>query len=108
MDVHETDELLDERRRTRKAYHEFLRVPSMSCGVYELPQGGRDVQSPHSEDEVYYVVRGRAKIRVGAEEHRVRPGTIVFVPADREHRFHDIQEDLAVLVVFAPPEGTAS
>ncbi len=106
MEAHEVTDLLEARRRRGEAYLEFLRVASMSCGLYELPRGGEDKQSVHAEDEVYYVVRGRARIRVRGEDREVRPGSVVFVPARAEHRFHDILENLAVLVFFAPPEGT--
>ena len=33
-------------------------------------------------------------------------GSVVFVGADVEHRFHDIEEQLVVLVVFGPAEYT--
>jgi mannose-6-phosphate isomerase-like protein (cupin superfamily) len=73
-------------------------------GVYRLPAGGRDPQSPHTEDEVYYVVDGQAQIRVGEEDRSVGPGSIVFVAAHVDHRFHSIEENLTVLVFFAPAE----
>ena len=96
------------RRRARGSlYHEFLRQPSMSLGLYVLPAGGADPQQPHTEDEAYLVLRGRANIRVGAEVHAVEPGSVVFVPARVEHRFQDITEELSVAVMFAPAEGTA-
>ena len=96
------------RRRARgTAYHEFLRRPSMSVGLYVLPAGGTDPQRPHTEDEAYLVLRGRARIRVGSEDRAVEPGSVVFVPARVEHRFHDITEELALAVWFAPAEGTA-
>jgi mannose-6-phosphate isomerase-like protein (cupin superfamily) len=87
------------------AYEEFLRVPSLSVGVYRLPAGGEDPQSPHAEDEVYYVIEGRATIRVGEEDRPVRPGSTVFVAARVPHRFHSIEEVLTILVFFAPPES---
>src|SRR5438034_332089 len=90
MDAHEVTDLLEARRRRGEAYLEFLRVASMSCGLYELPRGAEDKQSAHAEDEVYYVVRGRARIRVRSDDREVRPGSVVFVPARAEHRFHDI------------------
>jgi mannose-6-phosphate isomerase-like protein (cupin superfamily) len=77
-------------------------------GLYELPAGGIDPQQPHTEDEVYYVVSGRALIRVGNEDQRVSAGSIVFVAANVEHRFHTITEDLSILVFFAPAEYTAA
>ena len=73
-------------------------------GVYALAVGNRDGQSPHNEDEVYYVLSGRASIRVAEQEMPVKAGSIVFVGALVEHRFFDITEDLTVLVFFAPAE----
>jgi mannose-6-phosphate isomerase-like protein (cupin superfamily) len=87
------------------AYLEFLRSAELSVGLYVLPTGAVDGQSPHTEDEVYVVMHGRASIRVGAEDRPVAPGSVVFVAAGVDHRFHDIAEDLVVFVVFAPPEG---
>ncbi len=87
-----------------KLYQEFLRVPSMSAGFYILPANGQDLQQPHQQDEIYYVVRGRARFKAGDEEREVAPGSVIFVAAEVEHRFHDIREELTVLVFFAPPE----
>jgi mannose-6-phosphate isomerase-like protein (cupin superfamily) len=87
-------------------YLEFLRVPSLSVGLYVLPAGAEDPQQPHTEDEVYHVVSGRGRIQVGAEDRAVEAGTIVFVEAGVDHRFHSIGEDLTVLVFFAPAEGS--
>jgi len=41
--------------------------------------GGTDPRSPHTEDEVYYVVRGRARIKVADEDRAVQAGSIVYV-----------------------------
>lgn len=87
-----------------KPYEEFLRVPAMSAGIYVLPRGGSDRQSPHQQDEIYYVVRGQAKVRIGSRESSVGAGTVVFVEAGAEHRFFAVEEELVLLVVFAPPE----
>ena len=93
------------REQSGKRYSEFLRVPAMSAGVYVLPVGGADPQSPHREDEMYYVVRGRARMRAGSEDQAVSDGSIIFVAAGVEHRFYDITEKLIVLVFFAPAES---
>ena len=92
------------RQQSGKRYLEFLRVPALSAGVYVLPAGGADAQSPHKEDEMYYVVRGRARMQIGSEHAEVRAGSVIFVEAELEHRFYDIQEELEVLVFFAPAE----
>jgi mannose-6-phosphate isomerase-like protein (cupin superfamily) len=83
-----------------------LRSDLLSVGLYLLPAGGTDDQVPHHEDEVYYAVRGRAKLRVGVQDHPVRPGTVLFVPAMADHFFHDISEELILVVFWAPPEGS--
>jgi mannose-6-phosphate isomerase-like protein (cupin superfamily) len=85
-----------------------LRSNLLSVGVYILPAGGTDGQSPHGEDEVYYTVRGRAKFRVGDEDHPVQPGSLLFVPATVPHHFHDIEEELVLVVFWAPPEDTVA
>ena len=80
---------------------EFLRVPSMYGGVYHLPAGSRDGQSPHTEDEVYYVHSGKSKFHMDGNEFDVAPGMVLFVPANRKHYFHEIVEDLTLLVFFS-------
>jgi mannose-6-phosphate isomerase-like protein (cupin superfamily) len=88
------------------AWREFLRVPSMSAGVYRLKAGETDGQSPHAQDEVYYVISGRAEFRAGDHSSQVSPGTFLFVEKTVEHRFLNIEEDLTVLVLFAPAENS--
>jgi mannose-6-phosphate isomerase-like protein (cupin superfamily) len=93
------------REQSGKRYLEFLRTPAMSVGIYVLPAGGADPQSPHKEDEMYYVVRGRARMKAGSEDQAVSQGSVIFVAAGVEHRFYDITEELLVLVFFAPAES---
>jgi mannose-6-phosphate isomerase-like protein (cupin superfamily) len=93
-----------ERGKAGKLYKEFLRVPALSVGVYVLAAGATDPQKPHKEHEVYYVVRGRAHMRMGSVEQVVKAGSVIFVAAEIEHRFFDVTEELEVLVFFAPAE----
>lgn len=104
MQAFELADLLRGQAASGKLYLEFLRQPDLSMGVYVLPAGGMDPQSPHTEDEVYYVIGGRAKIRVGEEDRPVAAGSVVYVAKEVEHRFHSIEEELRVLVFFAPAE----
>jgi quercetin dioxygenase-like cupin family protein len=98
-------ELEAQRAKGGKLYREFLRVPTMSAGLYVLPAGATDPQRPHREDEMYYVIRGRARFQAGDEDRGISAGSVLFVGAEVEHRFHDIAEELAVLVFFAPAES---
>ena len=101
------DDAEKHRRESGKRYSEFLRVPALSAGIYVLAAGSADPQSPHKEDEMYYVVRGKARMRAGSEDQAVGGGSIIFVPAGMEHRFYEITEDLMVIVFFAPAETEA-
>ncbi len=93
--------LIQKQRGSKSPYLEFLRVPTLSCGVYSLPAGATDLQSPHDEDEVYFVVSGSGRVRLGSEEHHVGPGSILYVEATSEHSFFEIDEDITLLVFFA-------
>ena len=106
VDAFELDELLRDRAASGRLYHEFIRTHDLSVGLYVLPAGGTDPQGPHTEDEVYYVVSGRATVTVGSEERALGPGSVVFVGADMLHKFHDIEEELVLLVFFGPAEYT--
>jgi mannose-6-phosphate isomerase-like protein (cupin superfamily) len=97
-------EIEEQRSESGKSYREFLRVPAMSAGLYVLPAGETDKQKPHREDEIYYVIRGRARFKAGSEDREVSAGSLIFVAAEVGHRFYDITEELAVLVFFAPAE----
>ena len=106
MDSYELADLAAQREDSGRPYLEFISVPDLSVGLYVLAAGQPDLQQPHGEDEVYYVVSGAAKITVGDESRDVRPGSVVFVAAHVPHRFHDIAEDLTLFVAFGPAEGS--
>lgn len=107
MEAHELPAVEERRRSTGRPYLEFVRRPTLSVGLYVLAAGAVDRQQPHDEDEVYHVVSGRGRITVGEEVRDVGPGSVVYVGATVPHRFHDIGEELRILVFFAPPEGSA-
>jgi mannose-6-phosphate isomerase-like protein (cupin superfamily) len=106
MDTFELEQIEKDRARSGEGYLEFFRIPQMSLGVYKLEAGALDAQEPHTEDEIYYVASGRGMITVGDEDRPVQSGSIIFVAAKVNHRFHSITEDFLLLVFFAPAEGT--
>jgi mannose-6-phosphate isomerase-like protein (cupin superfamily) len=87
---------------------EQLRVPDLSVGTYCIPAGGLDDQSPHTEHEIYVVTAGQARIVTPDCSAVVGPGSVIFVPAGEQHRFEDVTEDLALLVVFGPAYGSGT
>lgn len=106
MQAFELSDLITEQTKLDGPWHEFLRVPDLSMGIYALAVGEKDLQNPHTEDEVYYVVSGRAKISVDGEDRDLRAGSIVYVAKNVQHFFHSIEEDLTTLVFFAPAENS--
>lgn len=98
--VFSLDELGQRVAGTEPRFLEFLRAPTLSCAVYRLPAGARDMQAPHLEDEIYFVVSGRARLRINGEDRAVTPGMILYVRATSEHSFFDIEEDLTLIAIF--------
>jgi mannose-6-phosphate isomerase-like protein (cupin superfamily) len=88
------------------SYVENLRVPDLSLGTYVVPAGAADPQGPHTEDEIYVVLRGAGRLWTPGLTADARPGSVLFVPAGEEHRFVDVTEELTVLVIFGPAEHT--
>jgi mannose-6-phosphate isomerase-like protein (cupin superfamily) len=105
---HQYAELVAAQAAAGQPYLEFIRTEPMSIGFYVLPAGGTDGQQPHGEDEVYVVMAGIALFTAGEETREVASGDVLYVEAGVRHRFHDIIEDLHLVVVFAPPEGSGS
>ena len=85
---------------------ERFRVPDLSVGTYSIPAGGTDDQTPHDEDEIYVVVGGRAILNSDGATAAVQAGSVIYVPAGENHAFTQITEDLTLLVIFAPAEGS--
>lgn len=98
--VFHLDELTPKVQGDDPCFLEFLRMPGLSSAVYRLPAGAKDMQAPHLEDEIYFVVEGKARLKVGDDEKEVGPGSILFVGATEEHSFFDITEDLTLLAFF--------
>jgi len=106
LDAYELAELLEARAASGAPWLEFQRSPDLSVGLYVLSAGATDQQAPHTEDEVYWIVSGRGRITVGDEARPVQAGSVVFVAATLPHRFHDISEELVIVVAFGPAEGS--
>ena len=99
--VFQLSEVLAQRDKSRPPYFEFLNVPNLRTGIYHLGAAEEDHQSPHREDEVYYVLKGRSKFQVEGKELTAKEGSIIYVKAGAKHYFHSIEEDLTLLVFFS-------
>ena len=103
MDAFDMPQIEEGHRQNGELYHEFIRQNRLSVGLYVLEAGATDPQSPHTEDEMYYIVSGSGIVQVAEQERSVSAGSVIYVDAHVDHRFHSITEELKVIVVFAPP-----
>jgi mannose-6-phosphate isomerase-like protein (cupin superfamily) len=103
MEAFDLHEVMEAHGEAGRLYHEFFAAPRLSMGLYVLPAGQTDPQSPHTEDEVYVVVKGQGTVQVDGEDRPLKPGSIVYVEQGVAHHFHSITDELTLLVVFAPP-----
>jgi mannose-6-phosphate isomerase-like protein (cupin superfamily) len=101
--VFQLNELLQRIERGGVRLHEFLRTPSLSCAISHLPAGSNEMATAHEEDELYFVLEGRARLRIDDEDHAVEKGTLLYVEAACDHSFFDIEEDLTVIAFFGGP-----
>ena len=84
-----------------KHWEEILNNQTLEFGVYALPKGGVDRQTPHRYDEIYYITKGRATLIADGDRRPSKAGDIIFVKRGIDHRFVDIEENLEVLVFFS-------
>lgn len=62
-------------------------------------------QTPHAQDEIYFVVRGRGVLLHDGKRDTFESGDLLFVAAGIEHQIEGISEDFAVWRVFYGPSG---
>ena len=94
-------ELEAQRAKSGEDWLPFFKVSTLRTGLYVLPAKGVDNQTPHKEDEIYHILRGKAVLNVDGTDHPVEPGAILYVRAGIPHHFHSITEELEVFVFFA-------
>ena len=76
---------------------------SMSVELY-APRGD-DPQTPHAQDELYFINCGSATFALEGKSTACAAGDVLFVPAGAEHRFVRFTEDFSTWVVFWGPLG---
>jgi mannose-6-phosphate isomerase-like protein (cupin superfamily) len=95
--------------------HSRIRGPAGEHSVSVLQRGSLKLklsrpvppnrQTPHAQDEIYVIIRGRGVLFHDGKRDAFEPGDAIFVAAGTEHRFEDFGDDLAVWVVFYGPPG---
>jgi mannose-6-phosphate isomerase-like protein (cupin superfamily) len=93
----------------------FIPGPAGERAVAVLRRGSLDVvlglpmppnqQTPHAQDEIYVIVRGRGVLVHDGKRDSFQSGDLLFVAAGCEHHYEDFTEDLALWRVFYGPSG---
>lgn len=79
-------------------YVECCNRCTMSLGMYA--PSGQDLQEPHDQDELYFVLSGSGIFIHGDSKSGFGTGDTLFVAAGVEHRFEDFTDDFTAWVVF--------
>ena len=87
-----------------RRFHIFLDNPTMRVEYLNYSAGHLDMQQPHDWDEVYYIISGASQFTADGETSTIKTGDNIFVAAHIDHKFHDITEDLSVMVFFSKKE----
>jgi len=66
---------------------------------------GTDLQTPHAQDELYFIHTGTGIFMMDGERYPFEPGTCFFVPAGIAHRFEQFSADFSTWAVFWGPQG---
>ena len=67
--------------------------------------GTADLQTPHTQDELYMVASGNGEFIKADERFSFQTGDVLFVPAGVEHHFENYTNDFAVWVIFYGAKG---
>lgn len=66
---------------------------------------GSDPQTPHTQDELYFIHSGSGEFVIDGERHSFGPGTVFFVSAGVDHRFENFTSNFSTWIVFWGPQG---
>ena len=86
-------------------FHTFINRNSLAVGLLVLQSGEEDTQTPHSNDEVYYIISGDGFLRIKNKDYAVSQDKLFFVGKDVEHYFHRNSKELKVLYFFGGPDS---
>ena len=98
--IFESKELVSQLNDKGGYFIDFVTTKDIEAGIICLHPGEKDLQEPHSVDEIYYVIEGFAYIEIEGRSKAIKERDIIFIPAKSRHRFHGNNQDLVVLYVL--------
>jgi mannose-1-phosphate guanylyltransferase len=97
-----TADLRKQLEQENKSYVEVLSEESLSVELAQYPNP--EPKTPHTTDELYYIISGSGMVQVGDDRYAVDEGDVIYVEQGLEHDFFDIEDEITALVVFASSE----
>ena len=79
-----------------------------SMSVEAFAPNELDRQSPHQQDELYFIQHGSGTLTIDGTAHACTAGDAFFVATGQPHRFSNFTRDFATWVVFWGPQGGES
>jgi mannose-6-phosphate isomerase-like protein (cupin superfamily) len=94
--IFELERLISELDKQGNYFLNFVKLNALQVGILRLRPFEKDVQEPHSGDEIYFVIRGNGFIKMNNKKNKIMPNSFIYVPANMEHQFVDNPEELIV------------
>ena len=89
-------------------HKEVLTAGPLTIEVGKYPADSAVPKNSHNEEELYYILSGSGKLRVGDDTHEIETGDLVYVEPDLEHDFFHITEEITVLIILGPATNPTS
>ncbi|MCU4926720.1 cupin domain-containing protein [Halobacteria archaeon AArc-dxtr1] len=89
-------------------HSDVLNAGPFTVEVGTYPADSAAPKNPHNEEELYYILSGVGKLRVGDDTHNIEAGDLVYVEPQLEHDFFEISEDITVLIILGPSTNPSS
>ncbi len=101
----DTSKYIDEIKKSETYFHTFLNRKNIAAGILVLEPGDEDTQSPHDDDEVYYVLRGDGYLKINDKDYEVSEGKAFYVQKQIPHKFFGNKKELIALYFFSGPDS---
>ena len=85
-------------------FHTFLNTQSLAAGILVLQPGEEDTQTPHENDEIYYILKGNGFLKINKKDYLVSEGMSYYVKKNIEHYFFGNTKELVVFYFFGGPD----
>ncbi|MBM4277343.1 MAG: cupin domain-containing protein [Deltaproteobacteria bacterium] len=85
-----------------------LPVKNFTSGYVVIQPNGRIPLHAHSNEEIYILLKGTGKMRVGSKEERIEAVSGVFIEPNSEHLLQNIGDDELVMIFVYSPAGVAN